>query len=66
MKQYSNFNEIDMDLKRLNLERQIAPEEMKGIKGEFQESLRPAQWIQSGLKFASKFGLMLLVKKLIR
>ena len=29
---YKNFEQIDYDLKRLNLERQIALEEIKGLK----------------------------------
>ncbi|WP_044403709.1 hypothetical protein [Lacinutrix sp. Hel_I_90] len=66
MKQYSNFDEIETDLRRLNLQRQIALEEMRGIKGEFQESFRLSQWIQTGLKFAGRFGVMLLIKKLFR
>ena len=41
MKQYNNLKEINHDLKRLSLERQIAWEEMKGLKEDFKESLQP-------------------------
>jgi hypothetical protein len=66
MKQYKTFEEIDYDLKRLNLERQIAFEELKGFKGEVKEDLKPLHWIQTLIKYASKYGSYLLLKKIIK
>lgn len=66
MKTYNSFEEIDYDLKRLKLERQIGFEQLKGVKGEFAESLKPMNWINSLLKIAGKFGIFILLKKLFR
>ncbi|MBQ0767963.1 MAG: hypothetical protein KBT58_01630 [Bizionia sp.] len=66
MKTYKTLDDIDFDLKRLTLERNIALEEIKGAKGEFIESLQPAQWMQTGAKILGKVGVMMFVKKLFR
>jgi hypothetical protein len=65
MKQYKSFSEIEFDLKRLNLERQIAFEELKGIKGDYAESLKPANWLQTAFKYVFKIGSLMLVKKAV-
>lgn len=66
MKVYNKAEDIDLDLKRLSLEREIALEELKAVKGDFKESLQPAQWVQTGFKVAGKLGVMMLLKKIIR
>ena len=66
MKKYTTFEDIEYDLKRLDLERQIAFEELKELKGDFKDDLRPAHWVQTGLKYAAKFGSLMLLKKLIK
>lgn len=66
MKTYNSFEEIDYDLKRLKLERQIGLEQLKGVKSEFAESLKPMNWISSILKIAGKYGIFVLLKKLFR
>jgi hypothetical protein len=66
MKQYQSFEDIETDLKRLNLERKIALEEMKLLKSEFQESLTPINWMQTGLKLAGKYGFYMLLKKFLK
>lgn len=66
MKVYNDLKSLERDLKILNLERQIAWEEIKVVKEEYKEDFRPYNWIQSGLKFASKYGAMILLKKLIK
>ncbi|WP_055448335.1 hypothetical protein [Lacinutrix mariniflava] len=67
MKQgYRNFKEIEDDLMRLDLERQIAKEEVKSVREDLKESLQPAQWMQTGVKVAGKIGSMVLLKKLFR
>lgn len=66
MKTYNSYEDIERDLKRYKLERQIALEELKTVKGEFKQDLQPFNWVQTGFKYASKFGLMLLVKKILK
>ncbi|WP_452223187.1 hypothetical protein [Lacinutrix chionoecetis] len=63
-KVYYNFKDIEIDLKRLDLERQIAKEEVKSVQGDLKESLQPAQWIQTGIKVAGKIGSVVLLKRL--
>ena len=66
MKQYQSFEDIETELRHLDLERKIAWEEMKLLKNEFQEDLRPTNWIQFALKTAGKYGLFLITKRLLR
>lgn len=66
MKTYHSFKEIEIDLKRLQLERQIGLEHLKGIKGEFAESLKPKKWISTAASFGWKYGLFILAKRLFK
>ncbi|WP_431135934.1 hypothetical protein [Psychroserpens mesophilus] len=66
MKHYRTFNEIEYDLKRLNLERQIAFEELKGIRSDVKEDLKPLHWLQTVLKYVTKYGSFLLLKKIVK
>ena len=66
MKIYNTFEEIEYDLKRLNLERKIAYEELKGIKSDFKEDLQPLNWVQTVFKFAAKYGFFMLLKKIVK
>ncbi len=66
MKTYNSFEEIDYDLERLKLERQIGFEKLKVVKGEFAENLRPMKWVNSFLSVAGKYGIFVLLKKLFR
>ncbi|MCX7550068.1 hypothetical protein [Xanthomarina sp. F2636L] len=66
MKQYQSFEDIETELKHLDLERKIAWEELKFLKNEFQEDLKPANWIQYALKSAGKYGLFLLAKRFFK
>ena len=63
-KNYSSFEEIDYDLKLLNLERKISIEELKGLKYDLQEDLSPYTWLRTGLRLFGKFGKIMLLKKL--
>ena len=65
-KNYTSFEEIELELKLLSLERKIAIEELKGLKLKVQEDLSPLNWLQTGIKMAKKFGTLLLVKKLLK
>ncbi|RKN75133.1 hypothetical protein [Ulvibacterium marinum] len=66
MKVYNNLEEIKYDLKRLHLERQIAWEEMKGLKNEVKEDLSPYNWLGTILSAVKKYGILYLVRKLFR
>lgn len=65
-KNYSSFAEIKYDLKKLQLERQIAVEELKLLKSEAYEDLQPYNWIPSVWGVAKKFGMMYLLKKVFK
>ncbi len=66
MKNYHNFKEIEKDLKILSLEKQIALEELKNVKNEFAESMKPLNLLTNFLKFASKYGVLFFLKKLFK
>lgn len=66
MKTYENFNQIEKDLKRISLEKQIALEELKLVKSDFQDSLKPLNILSGFVKFASKYGALVLLKKIFR
>jgi hypothetical protein len=63
MKTYTSFEEIDNDLKRYKLERDIAWEELKLIKTEFKEDLQPLNWISTALKLTGKYSFIALIRK---
>ncbi len=66
MKNYKSFEEIEYNLKRLNLERQIGIEKLKLVKQGFTEDLKPHKWVTTAAVFAGKYGVFMLIKKLIR
>jgi hypothetical protein len=66
MKNYQSFQDIDQDLKRLRLERNIALEKMKLIKNEFKENLKPANWVSTIFNVAGKYGFYMLLKRFIK
>jgi len=66
MKVYKNLDEINLDLKRVNLERQIAWEEMKGLKEEVKHDLRPYNWLNTALSAVKKYGVIYLIRKVLR
>lgn len=63
---YKNFDEIEFDLKRLKLERQIALEEIKGLKQDIKDDLSPYRWISTILSAIKKYGALYLIRKVIR
>ncbi|MFC5195568.1 DUF6327 family protein [Bizionia hallyeonensis] len=66
MKNYESFTDIESDLKRLNLERKIALEEMKLLKTEFKEDLKPSNWVSTLLNLAGKYGLYMIMKRFLK
>lgn len=63
---YNNFEEIEYDLQRLNLERKIAMEELKGLKQEVKDDLSPYNWMATSISFVKKYGLLYLIKKILK
>ncbi|HDZ05460.1 hypothetical protein LCGC14_0071080 [marine sediment metagenome] len=63
---YKNFDEIEYNLKRLKLERQIALEELKGLKQDVQEDLSPYNWVSTAFSAAKKFGMLYIMRKVVK
>lgn len=63
---YQNFDEIEFDLQRLDLERQIAMEELKGLKQEVKEDLSPYNWLSTAISLVKKYGVLYLIKKILK
>ena len=63
---YKNFDEIEFNLKRLKLERQIALEELKGLKQDVQEDLSPYNWVSTAFSAAKKFGMLYILRKVVK
>jgi hypothetical protein len=66
MKRYNNVEDINQDLKRLSLERQIAWEEMKGLRHEVKEDLSPYSWLSTLISAVKKYGILYLIRKILR
>ncbi|KJD32796.1 hypothetical protein PW52_15065 [Tamlana sedimentorum] len=66
VKQYKNEADIKRHLKQLDLEKQIAWEELKSCKNDFKETLQPYLWMQTGFSILKKYSIMMLVKKIIK
>jgi hypothetical protein len=66
MKIYTDIQNVERDLKILDLERKIAWEEIKAVKEEYKEDFKPLNWVQSGLKMAGKLGAMMLLKRAVK
>ncbi|WP_419213122.1 DUF6327 family protein [Maribacter sp. X9] len=63
---YKNFAEIEFDLKRLKLERQIALEEIKGLKQDVKDDLSPYSWVSTVISAVKKYGILYLIRKVIK
>ncbi len=66
MKRYQSFEEINKDLKRVSLERQIAQEELKIVRNDFEESLKPVSLLSDAFKFLGKYGALMFIKKIFK
>ena len=66
-KNISSFEDIENNLKILNLRRQIAVEELKIAKKSIAQDLNPMEWINPDLvKSTSKLGLLYIIKKFLK
>lgn len=66
MGKYQSFEDIDKGLKQLSLERDIALEELKIVKNNFGNSLKPAGLLGYAFKILRKYGTLMLVKKIFK
>lgn len=66
MKQYNTYEDVQRDLKRLNLERHIAWENMKLQKNKIGDELQPKQWMVTVYKVVQKYGVYILMRRLLR
>lgn len=66
MKKYNSKGQINEELKRLTLERQIAWEEIKGLRYELKEDLEPYNWVNTAISALKKYGLLYMIRKLFR
>lgn len=66
MSSYQSFDEIENELKKLNLEREIAFEELKIVKHDFEDILKPLNWVNSILKYTGKYSILLIIKKILK
>ncbi|WP_422859558.1 hypothetical protein ACOKFD_01050 [Flagellimonas sp. S174] len=66
MKVYESLHEIEEDLKIYDLERKIAKEEAKNMGFAVQNGFIPNSITKSILRMAGRYGLMILVKKILR
>jgi len=66
MKTYKNFKEINNHLRQLSLEKQIALEELKLVKSDFEENLKPITIISNLVTAFGKFGTLMFIKKIFK
>ena len=66
MRNYNSFEEIDFEIKKLNLERKIAWEEIKHSGNKVQEYLDPYNWIVPIISSIKKFGILFLLKRIFK
>lgn len=66
MRTYNSFDEIDFELKKLNLERKIAWEEIKQSGNKVQDDLASYNWVLPILGGVRKFGIYFLLKKIFK
>jgi len=63
---YKNFEEVEFHLKCLKLEREIALEELKGIKNDVKQDLSPYNWVSTAISAVRKYGMLYLVRKVVK
>lgn len=63
---YRSFEEISLELKKLNLQRKIALEELKNAGYTAQHSVQPNFWMGTVFNAVKKFGILYLIKRIFR
>ncbi|WP_405291862.1 DUF6327 family protein [Algibacter sp. Ld11] len=65
-KNYNSLEEINTELHLLSIQREIHLEELKLTKHQLKEDLTPANWINTALKGIKKYGVLMLLRKMIK
>ena len=65
MKVFNSFNQVEFELRKLNLERKISIEELRA-KGYEMKGIFSFNWKSSAIKSVGKFGLLFLLKRLFK
>jgi len=65
-KNYNTLEDINTELLFLNLKREIHLEELKLTRHQLKEDLSPANWINTMLSGIKKYGVLMLLRKLIK
>lgn len=63
---YTSFDEISRDLSRLELERNIAKEELKFTKHQLEEDLAPNKWVSLLGTMAKKYFGWYIMRKIFK
>jgi len=66
MDRFNSFKELEMELKRLSLEREIAKEKLKGSKLEIQSEIDSINWLKSAVNVFKKYGALVLLRRLLK
>ena len=65
-KNYNSLEEINTELHLLSIQREIHLEELKLTKHQLKEDLSPANWISTALTGIKKYGVLMLLRKMIK
>lgn len=66
MNKFDSFEELELELKRTRLKRNIAKERLKATKLGVQSDIASINWLQKGLDGIKKYGSILLLRKLFK
>ncbi|PIE49049.1 MAG: hypothetical protein CSA39_04695 [Flavobacteriales bacterium] len=65
-KDYQSFEEISFELKKLNLQRKIALEELKNAGYTAQHNIQSSFWMGTVFNAIKKFGTLYLIKRIFK
>ncbi|WP_298766171.1 hypothetical protein [uncultured Polaribacter sp.] len=66
MKKYKSFKEIALDLQKHKQDREAALKELKIVKSDFEAQLKPIALLGNFAKYISKYGFLMLLKKIFK
>jgi len=66
MMKFDSFKELELELKRTRLKRNIAKERLKATKLGVQSDIASINWLQKTLDGIKKYGSILLLRKLFK
>lgn len=66
MKKYKSFKEIALDLQKHKKDKEAALEELKIVKSDFEAQLKPISVLGNFAKYISKYGFLMLFKKMFK